>query len=124
MAFCFRGMRLRVVDSQVSYPSVLLSVFWHVVRLESLLIVILYLGIFFNCTRTLRGINFSIILFSVEFFLFGLHALFKGDFRITSQRDEWVFNDMDLLKKVVSPAVRMSLKLHQVSLNFWLIYSF
>ncbi len=50
---------------------------------------------------------------SVEFFLYGLHALFKGDFRITSTRDEWVFCDMELLKKVVSPAVRMSVKLHQ-----------
>jgi hypothetical protein len=49
----------------------------------------------------------------VEFFLYGLHALFKGDFRITSIRDEWVFCDMELLKKVVSPAVRMSVKLHQ-----------
>lgn len=50
---------------------------------------------------------------SVEFFLFGLHALFKGDFRITSFRDEWVFNDMELLRRVVAPAIRMSLKLHQ-----------
>jgi len=48
--------------------------------------------------------------------LYGLHALFKGDFRITSPRDEWVFMDMDLLKHVVSKAVRMSLKLHQVCL--------
>lgn len=50
---------------------------------------------------------------SVEFFLYGLHALFKGDFRITCARDEWVFTDMDLLKSVVAPGVRMSLKLHQ-----------
>ncbi|XP_063226315.1 pecanex-like protein 1 isoform X2 [Bacillus rossius redtenbacheri] len=50
---------------------------------------------------------------SVEFFLYGLHALFKGDFRITSVRDEWIFSDMDLLKTVVAPGVRMSLKLHQ-----------
>ena len=55
--------------------------------------------------------------FSVEFFLYGLHALFKGDFRITSSRDEWVFADMELLRRVVSPGVRMSLKLHQVNLN-------
>lgn len=51
---------------------------------------------------------------SVEFFLYGLHALFKGDFRITSIRDEWIFSDMEFLKKVVAPGVRMSLKLHQV----------
>jgi hypothetical protein len=50
---------------------------------------------------------------SVEFFLFGLHALFKGDFRITSSRDEWVFTDMEMLRRVVAPGVRMSLKLHQ-----------
>lgn len=43
----------------------------------------------------------------------GLHALFKGDFRITSPRDEWVFADMDLLHSVVAPAVKMALKLHQ-----------
>ena len=49
----------------------------------------------------------------VEFFLYGLHALFKGDFRITSVRDEWVFADMELLRKVVAPGIRMSVKLHQ-----------
>lgn len=54
------------------------------------------------------------LLHSLESFLFGLHALFKGDFRITSPKDEWVFSDMDLLRKVVAPGVRMSLKLHQV----------
>ncbi|XP_051960505.1 pecanex-like protein 1 isoform X1 [Xyrauchen texanus] len=50
---------------------------------------------------------------SLEPFLYGLHALFKGDFRVTSPRDEWVFADMDLLNRVVAPGVRMSLKLHQ-----------
>ncbi|KAJ8308590.1 hypothetical protein KUTeg_013464 [Tegillarca granosa] len=49
----------------------------------------------------------------VDFFLYGLHALFKGDFRITSPRDEWVFADMELLRRVVAPAIRMALKLHQ-----------
>jgi hypothetical protein len=44
---------------------------------------------------------------SVEFFLYGLHALFKGDFRITSVRDEWVFADMELLRKVVAPGIRV-----------------
>lgn len=56
----------------------------------------------------------SLSLGSLEPFLYGLHALFKGDFRITSPRDEWVFADMDLLHLVVAPGVRMSLKLHQV----------
>ena len=46
--------------------------------------------------------------------MYGLHALFKGDFRITDPKDEWVFADMNLLRKVVAPGVRMSLKLHQV----------
>ncbi|XP_028903425.1 pecanex-like protein 2 isoform X2 [Ornithorhynchus anatinus] len=49
---------------------------------------------------------------SLDSFLFGLHTLFKGDFRV-AVRDEWVFADMDLLHRVVAPAVRMSLKLHQ-----------
>ncbi|XP_057638072.1 pecanex-like protein 1 isoform X4 [Chionomys nivalis] len=50
---------------------------------------------------------------NLESFLYGLHALFKGDFRISSVRDEWVFADMELLRKVVVPGIRMSLKLHQ-----------
>ena len=50
---------------------------------------------------------------SVEFLLYGLHALFKGDFRITSSRDEWVFQDIELLKQVIAPGVRMAVKLHQ-----------
>ncbi|KHN86372.1 Pecanex-like protein 3 [Toxocara canis] len=50
---------------------------------------------------------------AAESFLYGLHALFKGDFRIACQRDEWVFVDMDLLRCVVAPGVRMALKLHQ-----------
>ncbi|XP_025602906.2 pecanex-like protein 1 isoform X2 [Athalia rosae] len=50
---------------------------------------------------------------SVEFFLYGLHALFKGDFRITSVRDEWVLRDVELLRGVVAKGVRMALKLHQ-----------
>lgn len=49
----------------------------------------------------------------MDFFLYGLHALFKGDFRITSVRDEWVFVDMELLRRVVAPGIRMALKLHQ-----------
>ncbi|XP_066152937.1 pecanex-like protein 1 isoform X2 [Euwallacea fornicatus] len=62
--------------------------------------------------RTLGAVSQNTVS-SVEFFLYGLHALFKGDFRITCARDEWVFTDMDLLKSVVAPAVRMCLKLHQ-----------
>lgn len=55
----------------------------------------------------------------VEFLLYGLHSLFKGDYRITCARDEWVFADMELLHSVIAPSVKMALKLHQV--NFlWL----
>ncbi len=50
----------------------------------------------------------------LESFLYGLHALFKGDFRITSVKDEWVFTDVEMLRRCVAPGVRMSLKLHQV----------
>lgn len=58
---------------------------------------------------------------SLESFLYGFNTLFKGDFRIAT-KDEWVFADLDLLQKVVAPAVRMSLKLHQVNLTavIWL----
>lgn len=62
--------------------------------------------------RTLSAASHNTVS-SVEFFLHGLHALFKGDFRITCARDEWVFIDMDLIRTVVAPGVRMSLKLHQ-----------
>lgn len=68
------------------------------------------------CMLTPRELFIVAFLFdSLEPFLYGLHALFKGDFRITSPRDEWVFADMDLLNRVVAPGVRMSLKLHQVA---------
>lgn len=52
----------------------------------------------------------------MESFLYGFNTLFKGDFRIAT-KDEWVFADLDLLQKVVAPAVRMSLKLHQVGFS-------
>lgn len=68
-----------------------------------------------------RAVMFDhFVLNSLEPFLYGLHALFKGDFRITGSKDEWVFADMDLLRKVVAPGVRMSLKLHQVKHIYFL----
>ncbi|XP_064603904.1 pecanex-like protein 1 isoform X2 [Liolophura sinensis] len=63
--------------------------------------------------RALGAASLSHANASVDFFLHGLHSLFKGDFRITSSRDEWVFADMELMRRVVAPAIRMSLKLHQ-----------
>ncbi|XP_069810518.1 pecanex-like protein 2 [Dendropsophus ebraccatus] len=50
--------------------------------------------------------------FSLDAFLHGLHNLFKGHYQI-SKEEEWVFADMDLLHTVISPAIRMALKLHQ-----------
>ena len=52
---------------------------------------------------------------ALKSFLHGLHSLFKGDFRVTAAKDEWVFSDPDmiLLRMVVAPGVRMALKLHQ-----------
>lgn len=70
-------------------------------------------GRFLNAVQRERTVT-QTLLHSLDSFLYGLHALFKGDFRITA-RDEWVFADMDLLHKVVAPAIRMSLKLHQVN---------
>ncbi|OQV20264.1 Pecanex-like protein 1 [Hypsibius exemplaris] len=65
------------------------------------------------CGRRVLGAAAQLSLHSVDWFLHGLHALFKGDFRINCPRDEWVFVDMDLLHKIVAPAIRMALKLHQ-----------
>uniref|UniRef100_A0A914HZD5 Pecanex-like protein n=1 Tax=Globodera rostochiensis TaxID=31243 RepID=A0A914HZD5_GLORO len=50
---------------------------------------------------------------AAESFLFGMDALFKGDMRIAHPGDEWVFADLDILNRVISPAIRMALKLHQ-----------
>lgn len=81
-------------------------------RKSSLISLLLALGLLARRTLATATHTHS-SLSGVEFFLHGLHALFKGDFRITSPRDEWVFADMDLLHSVVAPAVKMSLKLHQ-----------
>ena len=36
-----------------------------------------------------------------------------GDVRIVSPTDEWVFADPEILSLVISPSIRMALKLHQ-----------
>lgn len=77
------------------------------------ILVSLCLALTLLARRTLATASHSASSLGVEFFLHGLHSLFKGDFRITSTRDEWVFADMDLLHSVLAPSVRMSLKLHQ-----------
>lgn len=50
---------------------------------------------------------------SLSSFQHGYYTLFKGDIRIQSYKDEWVFNDMEILKRCIIPAVRMGLRLHQ-----------
>ena len=42
--------------------------------------------------------------------------MFVGDARPSHSSDEWVYHDLDILKEVVLPAVRIALKLHQVNL--------
>jgi len=49
---------------------------------------------------------------SRDAFLQRFHALFKGDFRITSQKDEWIYGGVDLLDQVLAKAVRFALQLH------------
>ncbi len=46
-------------------------------------------------------------------FQHGYYTLFKGDVRIQSAKDEWVFNEPDILQQIIIPAVRMGLRLHQ-----------
>lgn len=50
---------------------------------------------------------------SLSSFQHGYYTLFKGDIRIQSPKDEWIFNDMEILKRITLPAVRMGLRLHQ-----------
>eukprot|EP01080_Neovahlkampfia_damariscottae_P001942 gene1942-1450_t len=44
-----------------------------------------------------------------------IYQLFKNDFRIISQKDEWIFGDVKFLKMIISPALKMSLRLYQDS---------
>ncbi|CAH8520453.1 unnamed protein product [Schistosoma haematobium] len=45
-------------------------------------------------------------------FLHGVHQVFSGDINLVS-RDDWVLVDLDLLQTVVTPSVRIALKLYQ-----------
>lgn len=98
--------------SKTSNSNKFIKIFPFQNRKSSLISLLLSLGLLARRTLATATHTHS-SLSGVEFFLHGLHALFKGDFRITSPRDEWVFADMDLLHSVVAPAVKMSLKLHQ-----------
>lgn len=78
---------------------------------DSFLVTLCY-GLSLVARRSLSAASDGQQSHSVESLLFGLHALLKGDFRVTSINDEWIFQEMCLFKMVVIPAVRMSLKLH------------
>ncbi|KAH8861344.1 Pecanex-like protein 1 [Schistosoma japonicum] len=45
-------------------------------------------------------------------FLHGVHQVFSGDINL-APRDDWVLADLDLLQTVVTPSVRIALKLYQ-----------
>ncbi|KAM7532965.1 hypothetical protein Aperf_G00000125942 [Anoplocephala perfoliata] len=49
---------------------------------------------------------------ALETFLHYLHDVFKGDVQI-SAKDDWVFADVELLNLIVTPAMRVALKLYQ-----------
>lgn len=78
---------------------------------ESFLVTLCY-GLSLLARRSLSAAADGQQFHTVESLLFGLHALLKGDFRVTSLHDEWIFQEMNFFKLVVIPAVRMSLKLH------------
>ena len=46
-------------------------------------------------------------------FMYGLHQMFIGDAR-PHEKDEWLFLIIESMNDVIIPAVRMSLKLHEV----------
>ncbi|KAF7261205.1 hypothetical protein EG68_01414, partial [Paragonimus skrjabini miyazakii] len=50
--------------------------------------------------------------YDVNQVLRGIHDVFKGDILVMT-KDEWVLADLDLLQTVVSPAMRVALKLYQ-----------
>jgi len=50
---------------------------------------------------------------ATNLFLQRYHALFKGDIRITSLKDEFILADVDIMQRVIARGLRMSLKLHQ-----------
>lgn len=46
-------------------------------------------------------------------FQHGFYTLFKGDVRISSTKDEWIYLEPDLIPNVITPSIRMALRLHQ-----------
>ncbi|KAG5450977.1 Pecanex-like protein 1 [Clonorchis sinensis] len=50
--------------------------------------------------------------YDVNQVLRGIHDIFKGDIRVMT-KDDWILTDLDLLQSVVTPAMRIALKLYQ-----------
>ena len=46
-------------------------------------------------------------------FLQRYYSLLGGDFRVTSEQDEWMLTDLSVVDQVVSRAIKVSLRLHQ-----------
>ncbi|CAL8070986.1 unnamed protein product [Calicophoron daubneyi] len=50
--------------------------------------------------------------YDVNQVLRGIHDIFKGDVHVVT-KDDWVLSDIDLLQAVITPAMRIALKLYQ-----------
>ncbi len=49
-------------------------------------------------------------------FMHGLYRMFIGDARPNSDKDDWIFQDIDSIQDIIIPASRITLKIHQVIL--------
>lgn len=72
-------------------------------------------------TCTTRTINILVVKLTTpsfshsDNFMNGLYRMFLGDARPNSERDDWIFMDVDSIQEVIIPAARIALKVHQVS---------
>ena len=44
----------------------------------------------------------------------GLYRMFLGDARPNSDKDDWIFLEVDCIQQIIIPAARIALKVHQV----------
>ena len=44
----------------------------------------------------------------------GLYRMFLGDARPNSDKDDWIFLEVDCIQQIIIPASRIALKVHQV----------
>lgn len=47
-------------------------------------------------------------------FMHGLYRMFLGDARPNSDKDDWIFLEVDCIQQIIIPAARIALKVHQV----------